>query len=168
MVVRGRRSSELAALHDTKRTLNNRGGGGGGRSSVSSISDVSSIAGSVASKVKQKLNFDSRAYSKHYFDDALKQAKAAAQEMADIIQNEFALLEEAGAKEKFFSDSDKNSCILVIGSTGSAFYQDLILNPFIVVTHDMLKYKISQGLERARLSASARADPSRPGTGGTG
>ena len=54
MVVRGRRSSELAALHDAKRTLNNRGGGGGGggRSSVSSISDVSSIAGSVASKVK--------------------------------------------------------------------------------------------------------------------
>ena len=48
MVVRGRRSSELAALHDTKRTLNNRGAG----SSVSSISDVSSIAGSVASKVK--------------------------------------------------------------------------------------------------------------------
>ena len=54
MVVRGRRSnSELAALHDTKRTLNNRGGGGGGgRSSVSSVSDVSSVAGSVASKVK--------------------------------------------------------------------------------------------------------------------
>ena len=44
----------MAALHDAKRTLNNRGGGGGGggRSSVSSISDVSSIAGSVASKVK--------------------------------------------------------------------------------------------------------------------
>ena len=54
MVVRGRRSnSELAALHDTKRTLNSRGGGGGGgRSSVSSVSDVSSVAGSVASKVK--------------------------------------------------------------------------------------------------------------------
>ena len=59
MVVRGRRSGELAALHDTKRTLNNRGvGSGGGRSSVSSISDVSSIAGSVASKVKRtKQNF---------------------------------------------------------------------------------------------------------------
>lgn len=55
MVVRGRRrsNSELAALHDTKRTLNSRGGGGGGgRSSVSSVSDVSSVAGSVASKVK--------------------------------------------------------------------------------------------------------------------
>ena len=52
MVVRGRRrsNSELAALHDTKRTLNSRGGGG--RSSVSSVSDVSSVAGSVASKVK--------------------------------------------------------------------------------------------------------------------
>ena len=51
MVVRGRRrsNSELAALHDTKRTLNSRGGG---RSSVSSVSDVSSVAGSVASKVK--------------------------------------------------------------------------------------------------------------------
>ena len=51
MVVRGRRrsNSELAALHDTKRTLNSRGGG---ISSVSSVSDVSSVAGSVASKVK--------------------------------------------------------------------------------------------------------------------
>ena len=58
MVVRGRRSnSELAALHDTKRTLNSRGGGGGGRSSVSSVSDVSSVAGSVASKVKYYLWF---------------------------------------------------------------------------------------------------------------
>ena len=56
MVVRGRRSnSELAALHDTKRTLNSRGGGG--RSSVSSVSDVSSVAGSVASKVKYYLWF---------------------------------------------------------------------------------------------------------------
>ena len=60
MVVRGRRrsNSELAALHDTKRTLNSRGGGGGGgRSSVSSVSDVSSVAGSVASKVKYYLWF---------------------------------------------------------------------------------------------------------------
>ena len=55
MVVRGRKSSELATLHDAKRTLNSRGGrGGGGTSSVSSISDVSSIAGSVASKVGHK------------------------------------------------------------------------------------------------------------------
>ena len=55
MVVRGRRSnSELAALHDTKRTLNSRGGG---ISSVSSVSDVSSVAGSVASKVKYYLWF---------------------------------------------------------------------------------------------------------------
>ena len=49
------------------------------------------------------------------------QAKAAAQEMADIIQSEFALLEETGVGEKLFADSDKNSCILVIGSTGSVF-----------------------------------------------
>ena len=50
-----------------------------------------------------------------------KQAKVAAQEMADIIQSEFALLEETGVGEKLFADSDKNSCILVIGSTGSVF-----------------------------------------------
>ena len=51
-----------------------------------------------------------------------KQAKAAAQEMADILQSEFALLEEtAGAGEKFFGESDRNSCILVIGSTGPEF-----------------------------------------------
>ena len=42
MVVRGRRS-ELAALHDTKRVLNSRGG--------ESSSDVSSVSGSAASKV---------------------------------------------------------------------------------------------------------------------
>ena len=52
MVVRGPnrgRRSELAALHDTKHVLNSRAGGGG-RSS-SSVSDVSSVAGSAASKV---------------------------------------------------------------------------------------------------------------------
>ena len=38
--------------------------------------------------------------------------------MADILQSEFALLEET---EKFFGESDRNSCILVIGSTGPEF-----------------------------------------------
>ena len=41
--------------------------------------------------------------------------------MADILQSEFALLEETGAGEKFFGESDRNSCILVIGSTGPEF-----------------------------------------------
>ena len=38
------------------------------------------------------------------------------------MQSEFALLEDAGAGEKFFAESDKNSCILVIGSTGFSNY----------------------------------------------
>ena len=42
--------------------------------------------------------------------------------MADILQSEFALLEETGAGEKFFGESDRNSCILVIGSTGPGLY----------------------------------------------
>ena len=43
--------------------------------------------------------------------------------MADILQSEFALLEETtgAAGEKFFGESDRNSCILVIGSTGPEF-----------------------------------------------
>ena len=38
-------------------------------------------------------------------------------EVADLIQSEFTF-QEVGNGDGCFSDSDKNSCILVIGSTG--------------------------------------------------
>ena len=37
-------------------------------------------------------------------------------EVAELIQSEFTFVQENG--DGCFSDSDKNSCILVIGSTG--------------------------------------------------